>query len=183
MILRKALVVALGLGALNAVCQDTSQVKTIVTCTFSEVYAEEGWTIPGLDGAKRQQHQASKDNPGFFITQLQPVKAETFISPDVSCPYDHPGRLEIKNRPIRVMSLLSWDYEGKVFGYVVFYALQDIQQGVRTELAEASTLQFFDVDGSGRFTVMRPPSDIKRQLAPAIIPGWIQRLSGESPKN
>jgi hypothetical protein len=62
------------------VCQDLSQEKTTTaTCSFSEVYAKEAWTIPGLDHAKRQQRQEWKDNPGFFITQLHPVKAETFI--------------------------------------------------------------------------------------------------------
>lgn len=182
MTVRKALVIALALGARLAVCQDSSQDKTTTACSFSEIYAKEGWTVPGLDGAKRQQRQAWRDHPGFFITQLKPANAESFISPDVSCPYDHPGRLEIKNRPIRVMNLMSWDYEGKLFGYVVVYALQDIEHGVRFELAGASTLQFFDLDGSGRFTVMRSPVDIKSTFVPAIIPDWLHRSGSESPK-
>jgi hypothetical protein len=85
MILRKALVIALGLGALHEVCQDLPQDKTATTCSFAEVYAKEGWTIPGLAGAKQPQRQMWKDKPGFFITQLQPTQAETFIAPDVLC--------------------------------------------------------------------------------------------------
>ena len=173
MILRKAFAVVLVLGAADAVCQAAPEDKTVPSCSFTEVYAKEGWSIPGLEGAKPQQRQALKDKPGFFITQWQPMKAETFISPDASCPYDHPGRLEIKNRAVRVMNLLAWDYKGKIFGYVVSYALQDIQNGVRFELAGASTLQFFDIDGSGRFTLMRSPGGIKSLLLPVIIPDWI----------
>jgi hypothetical protein len=41
MIVRKALVIAMGLGALHAVSQDSSQVKTTATCSFSEVFATE----------------------------------------------------------------------------------------------------------------------------------------------
>jgi hypothetical protein len=108
-----------------------------------------------------------KDKPGYFVSSYQPIKAETFIPQDVSCPYNHPGRLVIENRPVRVVQLISWDYEGKLFMYEVFYALQVIYHGTRTELAAESQWQFFDVDGSGRFTVMRPVD--RNPFAPEMI--------------
>lgn len=174
MILRAALAIMFNLGTTCAFSQDSLPSKSTATCSFSEVYAKGGWTIPGLEGAKPQHRQEWNNKPGFAITQLLPGNAETFISPDVWCPYDQPGRLDIYNRPIRVMILASWDYKGKVFGYAVSYALQNVERGVRTELGAASTVQFLDIDGSGRFTVMRHLSGISDPFVPPMIPSWVQ---------
>jgi len=172
MLIGKAIAIVMVLGTMNARCQSKTEQNTGPTCSFAEVYRQEGWTIPGLDGAKKQLRQAWKDKPGFFITSLQPSQPESFIFPNASCPYDHPGRLVIENRPIRVMNLISWDYQGKVFGYEVVYALQVIENGARTELAAATAVQFFDIDGSGRFSVMRPP-DYRNLFAPTVVPDWL----------
>lgn len=178
----KAFVIALALGATHSACQDVPQDKSTKACSFSEAYLKDGWTIPGLDGSVPQFRQAWKDNPGFFITQLKPSRAESSISPDVFCPYDHPGRLEVLNQPIRVMILASWDYKGRVFGYFVAYARQVVENGIRSELGAASVVQFFDMDGSGRFTVMRFPN-VKNPVKPAIIPAWVRESTDAAPTN
>jgi hypothetical protein len=179
MIVEKLLAVALAVASTNAICQSASQDDAATPkCSFSEVYNPDGWTIPGLAGAAQQGRAAVKDKPGYFVSSYQPIKAETFIPQDVSCPYNHPGRLVIENRPVRVVQLISWDYEGKLFMYEVFYALQVIYHGTRTELAAESQWQFFDVDGSGRFTVMRPVD--RNPFAPEMIPDWVH-LSTKPP--
>src|SRR5437762_880028 len=105
--------VVLGFG--NAFPQQNASTAIMPTCSFSEIYREGGWTIPGLRGAKVKGERAKLTNmPGVFVTMLMPVESKTVLT-DIWCPPDHSGRLEIEDQPIRIIDLWAFDVAGHVF--------------------------------------------------------------------
>jgi hypothetical protein len=114
-----------------------------------------------------------------FITVLEPAEAETNIT-EIYCAEGHPGRLMIDERPIRILALWSLDFGGQIFAYRISYALQTIDDGKRHELGAASVLFFYDMDGSGRFT-MRDSTMIG--FLPSFIPDWAKKSAGTTPKS
>lgn len=174
-----ALLIAFGVG--SACCQQPAQKDASQVCSFAEIYRKDGWTVPGLDGAKVKSQRARLSNlPGVFVTMLQPAEPETFFQ-NLGCPQDHPGRIEIENAPIKVLDLWSFDVGGRVFAYRISYAREAVNNGVRSELAAASTVFFYDADGSGLFTVVRGGTMGVGSFAPAYIPDWA-KSSTDPPK-
>jgi hypothetical protein len=174
-----ALLIVLGVG--KACCQQSVQSSASETCSFAEIYRQDGWAVPGLVGAKAKSQRAKLSKlPGVFVTMLQPAEPETFFQ-HVWCPQDHPGRIEIENAPIKVLDLWSFDFGGRVFAYRVSYAREAMKDGVRSELAAASIVFFYDADGSGRFTVVRGGTMGVGSFAPAYIPEWA-KSSTDPPK-
>jgi hypothetical protein len=174
-----AIAVALAVG--NAHCQVPAHRDAPETCSFSEVYKKAGWTIPGLAGATVKSQRAKLSNlPGVFVTMLQPSEPETDFQ-HVSCPYDHPGRLVVEGEPIKILDLWSFDFGGRVFAYRVSYAREAVNGGVRSELAAASTVFFYDTDGSGTFTVMKGATMGVGSFAPAFIPDWAKNSASQTP--
>lgn len=170
-------VIVLSMWVANAYCQAPSHGDAPALCTYSELYKKSGWKIPGLEGAKPKGERANLKNlPGVSVTMLQPSEPETFLQ-DVSCPYDHPGRLVVEdNSPIKVLALWSFDFGGRVFAYRLSYARETIDNGKRSELAAASTVFFYDLDGSGRFSVLK-----RATVGPPSIPDWA-KSSADPPK-
>jgi hypothetical protein len=78
---------------------------TTPACSFSEIYRAEGWTVPGLAGAKVKGQRAKFSNiPGVFVAVLTPVESESTTT-DIWCPPDHAGRLEIEEQPMGILNL------------------------------------------------------------------------------
>jgi hypothetical protein len=129
------------------------------TCSFSEIYKPEGWTVPGLKDASIQMRGNVKmrgnftNLPGVTLTKLQPVNEETMIT-EIYCSPDQ-GRLEIEELPIRILELTQYEYKGHVFAYGLEYEKNVIHNGERSRLAAASGFLFYDPDGSGRFTIRK----------------------------
>jgi hypothetical protein len=124
-------------------------------CTFAEVRLESGWVIPALDGVDVETKRSHLgDYPGVFVTILRPKHPESSLN-EVWCSPRNPGRLELKETPIDVLTLWKFDYEGKVFAYGISYGVEALQNGTRIKLGSARSLVFYDIDGSGRFTIRR----------------------------
>jgi hypothetical protein len=128
--------------------------KEPVRCGFLDMYREEGWTIPGLKNSTTKYRGAFKNLPGIFVTELLPSETETKVL-QIYCSAKHPGSLEIKDLPIRVLHLTAYEFNGHVFAYGVSYEKEEIENGTRVPLGAASGMIFYDIHGSGRFTICK----------------------------
>jgi len=165
----------------NAFSQQTTNADASKGCTFSEVYRKVGWAIPGMPAVPVQGKYPRKpysDMPGVFVTALEPNPVETTITV-IWCSRDDDGRLQIDDEPIGVISLMAYDFDGRVFAYAVRYGMQSILEGKRSQLGGVSQAIFYDLDGSGRFTLMRGPGG---PIVPSFIPDWVRERPGSLPK-
>jgi hypothetical protein len=158
--LRAVAIMILLIPLFEKVPQQPSSIAPRSTCAFSEIYKAEGWTVPGLKDASIQMRGNVKmrgtfaDLPGVIFTTLEPVNVETMIT-EVNCSRDHEGRLEIMDKPIRILELTQYEYKGRVFAYGLEYEKNVIHNGERGRLGAASGYLFYDTDGSGRFTIRK----------------------------
>ncbi len=125
---------------------------------------EDGWTIPGLRGAARKQHAKFGNIPGVYVTILEPVNVKTAATFG-RCSEE--GRAETEVIPIKITRLWSYKMDGRTFAYFVDYV--DIFSG------GASTMFFYDLDGSGRFTLARYPKNVRDSISPAFVPDWAKK--------
>jgi len=170
------------LGAGSAFSQEPSNGDSKVNCSFSEAFRKDGWTVPGVRGAKVvRQRSALTNMPGVFMAMLEPAEAETNLT-DIHCLGGQSGRLEIGDIPIKILKLWSFDYGGAIFAYRLEYADEAIQDGERGELGSESVVMFYDIDGSGRFTLMAHPK-IKGTswFMPTFIPDWAKNSAARPP--
>jgi hypothetical protein len=167
------------LASLDAFPQQLApKAATPTTCSFSEIYRKDGWTIPGLPGVKVKGQRAKLTNmPGVFVTVLIPRESEAMMT-DIWCPPDHSGRLEMEDQPIRILDLWSFDFSGRVFAYGISYGKDAMQNGIRVPLGAASAVMFYDLDGSGHFTVRRWA---RWPFMPDFIPDWARNGADASP--
>jgi len=75
----------------------------------------------------------------------------------------HSGRVEIEDLDVGIMSLTSFDVGGRIFAYDLEYGIHGI--------GAVWTVKFYDLDGSGRFTLRR--SELVR-IVPDLIPAWVK---------
>ena len=129
-------------------------------CDFSSLLNLKGWTIPGVDGAVADSERAKYEVPGVdgtaYVTMMKPGSKPATVT-QVLCSKLRSGVTEIRWLDIRVMKLWRFDIEGKVFAYGVsgaWLASKD-QTGDLVELGSASNVLFYDLDGSGKFVLMR----------------------------
>jgi len=149
----------------------TNSISSPEGCNFSEVFRKEGWSIPGLKDAKRSLHGEFKNIPGVFVTVLIPPDENSFTITDMSCSREHEGRLELVERAIQIQKLWEFDFNGKVFGYRVLYNWEAVENGRRYSVGATSDIVFYDLDGSGKFTLRKsflPISSI-------IVPEWAKK--------
>ena len=168
--LRRKIIAALKISAVVFACascasgQKPIRSEAMSGCDPYGFVQEEGWTIPGLRGAARKEHAAFKNIPGVYVTILQPVDVKTAATFG-RCSQE--GRVETEVIPIKITRLCSYEMGGRTFAYFVDYV--DIFSG------GASTMFFYDLDGSGRFTLARYPKDVHGSMIPAFVPDWVKK--------
>jgi len=134
-------------------------------CGYSELYRKEGWLVPGLDGAKKKMARAAvPGKPGMYLTILEPAKRASSIQV-FQCSQAHVGRLEMADIAVAVGDVYAFDVGGRIFAYGVVYGIDGI--------AAEWHIMFYDVDGSGRFTVRRSE---RSRFVPDSTPDWIKEL-------
>jgi hypothetical protein len=128
-------------------------------CRFSGLYNEEGWQVPGLIGATEAAPRArlrvnGADSP-VFVTKLKP--GGTGFLTSVSCGQDVPGALTVRTRAVEALQLWRADINGKVFAYdvVAGYITTPDELGKYRSVGTSWEVAFYDVDGRGRFRVMK----------------------------
>ena len=150
-------------------------------CMFSEVYRKTGWTIPGMPAvraADKYSRQPYGEMPSVFVTTLKPNPVETTVTV-LWCSRDDIGRLQIDDEPIGIISLWAFDFNGQVFAYSVRYVMESIWHDERRQLGGESQVMFYDLDGSGRFTLMKGPGGPR---VPTFIPDWVKKRVGPTSK-
>lgn len=148
-------IILLSFGFTAPFPQQPAPKTAVPTCSFSEIYKADGWTIPGLLNAKVKYRAPYQNVPGVFVTEFLPLEPETTIT-NVRGSYSVSGRLMIQDAPIRILKLRGWEYEGRLFAYSVEYEIQAMENGARVALGAATAVMFYDVDGSGLFKVRKP---------------------------
>jgi hypothetical protein len=174
------MIAAAALAAGDGFSQPPSGANGEKTCSFSEIFRKDGWTIPGLpakQAGKYVRKPVTEKMSDVFATMLTPVKPETTLT-KIWCAHDQGGRLQIDEEPIGIIWLLSYDFEGRIFAYGVRYVEQWIKDGIRRQLGAESQVIFYDLDGSGRFTLMKGPGG---PLIPDFIPDWVKKGADLTP--
>lgn len=130
---------------------------------YSELYRKEGWTIPGLQGARKKGGRgAVPEKPDVYLTALEPPHRGSTIQ-IFRCSREHTGRLEIEDLDVGIIDLSSFDVGGRIFAYNLIYGVDGI--------AAEWSIRFYDLDGSGRFTLRRTE---RSRFTPELIPDWVK---------
>ncbi len=140
-------------------------------CQFSEVYLQNGWTIPGTDSAKSKQRTPLARHAGIFLTTFDTLDAEINLT-IATCKSTQEGRLEIKEISAKIIKLWAFDAGSKPFAYRIEYA-ESASDDKRSDPSSA-IIFFYDLDGSGTFTLFRYADPSKSIMLPSIIPDWAQ---------
>jgi len=144
---------------------------------IAEVLDRTGWKVPGATGARVTQHArwTTEGLEGVFADALKPVSPNTSILL-LTTVRDKPGAIEIRQQQIEVTELLRFSLNGRAFAYRVTAIPQSIDnRGKRISLGSEERLAFYDVDGTGKFTVMRDAGDFGPFVP--MIPEWVKKLS------
>ena len=148
------------------------------SCNISEVYRDGGWAVPGLKGAKAKSrrgplvfHRGTElVMPEVSITVLTPGESQSTFT-YYRCSPDHRGRLETGEYPIGILQMFKFDLDGRVFAYLVHFGRERFENGKRVDFGTESQFMFYDLDGSGRFTLRR----YSKSPAPEFIPEWAHK--------
>jgi len=198
---RPIIFLAAFLWGIPALSQNQTEADTPKKCAFSEVYRKDGWKIPGTPATPNTPLAAeaearrlppnsetwpgvtrgplkSETTPGVFVTKMIPDTTETTIT-RIWCTDDGTGRLQMDEEPIGIVLLVAYDFEGRTFAYAVKYVEERIWNGTRRQLGAESQAMFYDLDGSGRFTLMKGPGG---PFVPYFIPDWVKKAPNPATK-
>lgn len=163
----------------NGHSQQPSDETLTPTCGYSELYRKAGWDIPGIKGSKTKDgRMAVPGEPGVFRTELE-LTTRTSRIQTFRCSREHPGRLEIEDIDIGIGSLSSFDVGGQIFAYGLTYGARVIENGQPMDIAAEWSLKFYDLDGSGHFTIRRGE---RGRFVPEFIPDWVKDSTGINTK-
>jgi len=169
-------------GASFSSAQQLADRNRSATCGISEFVRKEGWTIPGLLGAKVKQRSHLTNLPGTFLTKLEPIEPEVTFT-EMRCVSVERAEPEVKDLPIKILNLWSFDMGGSAYAYRLEYSEEAVENGKRAELASFSVVFFYDLDGSGQFTLMKHQT-MKGGgwLIPAFVPEWAKNRGTPAPE-
>lgn len=139
-------------------------------CEYSELYRKDGWTIPGLDKVTKKRRAAVPGRTGVYLTMLEPAKRVAILE-IFRCSREHAGRLEIEHNQIGIDSLSLFDSGGRVFAYSLTYGMDSVENGRSVPIGAIWSIKFYDLDGSGRFTLRRGE---KNRIVPDLVPDWVK---------
>ena len=142
------------------------------SCQYSELYKKEGWFVPGREGAKSTRARtAVSGKMDIYFTVLQPARRESTIQV-YRCSREHIGRLEIEDITMGIGYISSFDVGGRVFAYSLTYGVNATDIGTQVPVAAVWSVKFYELDGSGRFTLRRSE---RNRIVPELVPGWVKR--------
>ncbi len=156
--------------------EQSSEASRSRGCEVNEILKLEGWKVPGIAKAVVTLASARWTTGGLqgvFVDKLKSELPETAVTL-VTCIAGHPGRLRVRDQPIRVLEILRFRMNGRVFAYRVAAQLVGIENPkMRVPLGSEMMLTFYDEDGAGRFTVMQYPGP---GLIPKLdVPDWVKK--------
>jgi hypothetical protein len=147
-------------------------------CQMNFLYNKSGWTIPGLEGSiaayPRASYVTNNTKSQMFVTRMKPGRQRATVT-RLHCSERFGGAVEVQSLDVEVLELWAFDVEGKVFAYAVtagWLGSPDVS-GHRVQIGTVSDILFSDMDGSGKFVLMKFTST---PFAPQI-PDWIKRAN------
>jgi len=147
-------------------------------CHLTSLYNKSGWAIPGLEGSSEKSPRASygADNGKgqVFVTRMKAGPKPAAIT-WLHCSARFEGTTEVQALDVDALELWAFDVDGKVFAYGVTagWLGPPDASGHRAQIGSVSDVLFYDMDGSGKFTLMRYT---KVPFAPEI-PEWLKKLA------
>jgi len=158
---------------IHAWCQDSAVRPSVSDCGIREVFNAGGWEVPGLSGARIITPSARWVTNGVrdvFVEVLKPNQPESMVDL-VRCSPGRPDRIEVRRQAVKVLEILKFRINGRVFAYRVTAQLVGSEhKGIRTPLGVEMMLTFYDEAGSGSVTVMQYPGT---DLIPRLdVPNW-----------
>lgn len=186
--MNKSLFLLMAAAMLQFACQDNLSAQTgspesdPQQCSFSGVYQQGGWTIPGLSGAVPNGPRAALvyrvngvEDPklsGVFSTTLRAGIAHSNLTL-LRCSHDAPGQLIARFLPVKTLEMRRFDFNGKVFAYGINYEVELMGPGGLRNSLEYVPVVFYDTDGSGHFTLLKyATSSMFRSLE---VPEWAKK--------
>jgi hypothetical protein len=140
------------------------------------MFRSEGWKIPGVSGAVPKGKPLTLASvPDVSVTNMEAGKSNQNLLLPV-CSRDFPGRLVIRAAPVRVLAMSRVDFKGKVFAYTAQYEPQTEVGGTPHRSLEYTQVVFSDIDGSGRFAVMKYDQQGSFLRSPEV-PEWAMRAA------
>jgi hypothetical protein len=168
---RSAVIVGVTL-LLTIVTMTAAQPAGEPNCNIVELYNPEGWAVPGLSNATvtKQVRNKTRDDQEVSVDVLQPRNRVARL-PLVSFIASHPGRLEVREQPIDVIEIRRYSIRGNVFAYRLSAGQVSIEGHRRVPIAAAEIVMYYDMDGSGRFTIREYASKVPYALK---VPDWVR---------
>lgn len=145
---------------------------------FSSLLKGDGWTVPGLDGAApksaRSQYKVGNLNGSVYVTMMKPGEKPGTLT-WLHSSKDLPGVIEIQIIDVEVLQLWKFDIDGKVFAYGVSagWLAREDRTGRLVKLGTVENRIFYDVDGSGKFALMK---NANFPFVPEL-PKWVSQAS------
>jgi hypothetical protein len=143
-------------------------------CDITELYKEDGWTIPGLAGATVESGHDTGQGDTIAVEILKPHASAASIM-ILSCVASKPGRVEIRNQAVNVLELRRYSTLGHTFAYGVDAEHVSAEGEGRAALGAAEVLMYYDLDGSGLFRLREYASRIPYSVR---VPDWVKPQSG-----
>ncbi len=168
-------VVLIILSALLCLAQEPEKQGATQQIQIAEILDRKGWKVPGVTGARIIQHArwTTEGLEGIFADTLKPVSPNTSVLL-LTTVRDKPGAIEVRQQQIEVTEILRFSMNGRTFAYRITAIPQSIDsRGKRTSLGSEERLAFYDVDGTGKFTVMQDAGDFGPFVP--MIPGWVKK--------
>jgi hypothetical protein len=155
--------------------QESTTKLNAPACNFAEIYKADGWSIPGLQNATVKQKANFRNLPGVVVTKLEPPPSATEATlTHISCSREHHGRIEIEEEPIGIIELDAYEYKGRAFAYGLNFERQAVENGARVSTGASSAYLFYDLDGTGHFTLRK---SALWPFIPEIPEAWAKRES------
>jgi hypothetical protein len=147
--------------------QQPSIPNAATTCDISEVHNVDGWAVPGLKRAVVQGKPIQYPN-GVVAKSLVPRDRQASFT-YFRCSEDHRGRLEVGEFPIGIYQIISFEVGGRVFAYYVHLGRERLENGKRADFGTELQIIYYDLDGSGRFTLRK----YTMVRSPEFTPDWV----------
>jgi hypothetical protein len=173
--LRMIIRLALVLVSLSLICHgdqspEARQESDGHLCRFDSVSHFGGWTVPGLVGSAPTDVRRTFPNaPGLTALRLRPAKTSVKLA-ILRCSRRASGRIDFELTLVKTLELWRCEFRGRIFAYAASYEPQHIEGGERRGTLGFVPVIFYDIDGSGKFSIMRYPGGT---LLDALeVPEW-----------
>ncbi len=149
--------------------------KDSTACEVKEIYNEDGWDLPGspiADILKLCPSEDIKNQWEQTYFRINPPLRETYVV-FFSGSKESSDRFIYECRPVHMDFINVYVKHYHVFAISFFAVTMGIEDnGKRVMLGEGTEVFFYDIDGSGRFKLLRYSEGIQTQL---IVPDWVNR--------